>query len=61
MAKPILVTGFEAFAGHNVNISEQVAKSLDGEIVRGHVIRSLILTVDYEAVSYTHLTLPTNA
>ncbi len=48
MAKPILVTGFEAFAGHNVNVSEQVAKSLDGEIVRGHVIRSLILTVDYE-------------
>tara|TARA_B100000282_G_scaffold29084_1_gene18840 strand:+ start:322 stop:1263 length:942 start_codon:yes stop_codon:yes gene_type:complete len=48
MAKPILVTGFEAFGEHEVNVSESVAKSLDGLEVRGHKIRSLILSVDFE-------------
>ena len=48
MAKPILVTGFEAFGEHEVNVSEGVAKSLEGESVRGHYINSLILSVDYE-------------
>ena len=46
MAKPILVTGFEAFDGHDTNISEIIAKSLHGEVVRGHEVTSLILSVD---------------
>ena len=48
MAKPILVTGFEAFGEHEINVSESVAKSLDGMEVRGHKIRSLILSVDFD-------------
>ncbi|MGB2237462.1 MAG: hypothetical protein ACPH4H_07675, partial [Candidatus Poseidoniaceae archaeon] len=48
MAKPILVTGFEAFGEHEINVSEGVAKSLEGMEVRGHKIRSLILSVDFE-------------
>ena len=48
MAKPILVTGFEAFGEHEINVSESVAKSLDGMEVRGHKIRSLVLSVDFD-------------
>ena len=48
MAKPILVTGFEPFGDHDINVSQLVANSLDGEELRGHSIRSLILTVDFE-------------
>ena len=48
MAKPILVTGFEAFGEHELNVSESVAKSLEGMDVRGHKIRSLVLSVDFE-------------
>ena len=48
MAKPILVTGFEAFGEHEANVSESVAKSLDGMEVRGHKIRSLVLSVDFD-------------
>lgn len=42
----ILVTGFGPFGGHLSNISEEVAKSIHGEIVRGCVIESLVLSVD---------------
>ena len=42
----ILVTGFGPFGGHISNISEQVAKLVDGKIVRDCVIESLILSVD---------------
>ena len=42
----ILVTGFEPFGEHLSNISEDIAKLLEGEIVRDCVIESLILSVD---------------
>ena len=48
MPKPILVTGFEAFGEHETNVSELVANSLSSEVVRGHEIKSLILSVDYD-------------
>ncbi len=47
MGAPILVTGFEPFGGHDTNISGEIASSVSGEIVRGHEITSLILTVDH--------------
>lgn len=42
----ILVTGFEPFGEHLSNISKDIAKLLEGEIVRDCVIESLILSVD---------------
>ena len=42
----ILVTGFEPFGDHLSNISQDIANSVDGEIVRDCVIESLILSVD---------------
>ena len=48
MQKPILVTGFEAFGEHETNVSQSVAESLASQVVRGHVIQSLILSVDYD-------------
>ena len=53
MAQPILVTGFEAFAGHSSNISGDVANALSGKVVRGHKIISKVLTVDEEGSNYT--------
>lgn len=53
MADPILVTGFEPFGNHEVNVSGQVAKSVSGKIVRGHKIESHILTVDNEGSKFT--------
>ena len=51
MRRPILVTGFEPFANHETNISGDVAKSLNGTIVRGHRIESMVLSVDLEGAS----------
>ena len=48
MANPVLVTGFEPFGNHSVNISGEVAKELDGHEIRGHRIQSHVLSVDYE-------------
>ena len=42
----ILVTGFEPFGDHLSNISQDIAHSVDGEIVRDCVVESLILSVD---------------
>lgn len=42
----ILVTGFEPFGEHLSNISQDIANSINGEIVRDCVIESLILSVD---------------
>lgn len=42
----ILVTGFEPFGEHLSNISQDIANSVNGEIVRDCVIESLILSVD---------------
>ncbi len=42
----VLVTGFGAFGAHSTNVSEDVANLLDSEVVRNHIIESLILTVD---------------
>ena len=53
MAKPVLVTGFEPFGNHSVNISGEVAKDLDGREIRGHKIQSHVLSVDYEGSMLT--------
>ena len=42
----VLVTGFGAFGSHMTNISEEIARLLDYEVVRNHRIESLILSVD---------------
>ena len=56
----ILVTGFKPFGGHLSNISEEVAKSLHGEIVRGRVIESLVLSVDESGSREVSNLLPDN-
>lgn len=48
MGKPVLVTGFEPFGNHKVNVSGEIAADLDGARVRGHQIQSLVLPVDCE-------------
>jgi pyroglutamyl-peptidase len=45
----ILLTGFEPFDGDTVNPSGEVAKLLDGKVVRDTVVRSVILPVQHEA------------
>jgi 8-oxo-dGTP diphosphatase len=42
----ILVTGFGPFGEHLSNISGEVAKLLDGEVIRDCLIESLVLPVD---------------
>ena len=41
----VLVTGFGAFGSHKSNVSEDIARLLDSEVVRNHRIESLILSV----------------
>jgi len=43
--KVILLTGFEPFAGHAVNPSEQIVQALDGELMGDYQIRGLVLPV----------------
>jgi pyroglutamyl-peptidase len=43
----VLVTGFEAFGGHAVNPSLEVAKALDGRSLGEAVVRSAILPVHH--------------
>lgn len=45
----ILLTGFEPFDGDPVNPSGEVAKQLDGRVIGGCVVRSVILPVQHEA------------
>jgi len=50
--RAVLVTGFEAFAGHPANPSLEVAKALDGRVVGDAVVRAAILPVHHaEAAS----------
>ena len=53
MAKPILVTGFEPFGSHLVNISGELARDLEGHEIRGHKIQSHVLSVDYDGSVFT--------
>ena len=46
MVKPILVTGFEPFGVHRTNISQEVALKVAELEVRGHLIKTQILSVD---------------
>jgi 8-oxo-dGTP diphosphatase len=46
MEAPVLVTGFEAFGTHGTNISGEVALSVSGEVIRNHMIESMVLPVD---------------
>jgi pyroglutamyl-peptidase len=48
-ARHILLTGFEPFDTDAVNPSGEVAKQLDGRLVGGCVVRSVILPVQHEA------------
>ncbi len=40
---PVLVTGFEPFAGDARNPSQEVAQALEGAEVAGHVVRGVVL------------------
>jgi len=43
----IVVTGFEPFAGHPANPSEEIAKAVDGRIIAGQSVRAAILPVHH--------------
>jgi pyroglutamyl-peptidase len=45
----VLLTGFEPFDGDSVNPSGEVAKQLDGKVIGGCAVRSVILSVQHEA------------
>ncbi|HYB44171.1 MAG TPA: pyroglutamyl-peptidase I [Candidatus Methylomirabilis sp.] len=49
MARHILLTGFEPFAGDTVNPSGEVAKLLDSRSAGGCDVHSLVLPVQHEA------------
>ena len=48
-AHHVLLTGFEPFDTDVINPSGEVAKLLDGALLGGHSVRSLILPVQHEA------------
>lgn len=48
MPDQILVTGFEPFGSHTTNVSSIVANELQGKMIRGHEIVSIVLPVDEE-------------
>jgi pyroglutamyl-peptidase len=50
MKAPILVTGFEPFAGHPANPSMLVARALAGRSFSGHRVRAAILPVVYAGI-----------
>jgi len=43
----IVVTGFEPFAGHPANPSEEIAKAVDGRVIAGQSVRAAILPVHH--------------
>jgi pyroglutamyl-peptidase len=47
----VLVTGFEAFGGHAVNPSLEVAKALDGRLVGDVAVRAEVLPVHHAEVA----------
>ncbi|HEV8458575.1 MAG TPA: pyroglutamyl-peptidase I [Methylomirabilota bacterium] len=49
IARHIVVTGFEPFAGDTANPSQELAKTVDGRAVGDCALRSLILPVQHEA------------
>jgi pyroglutamyl-peptidase len=49
--RPLLVTGFEPFAGHDANPAEAVAKALDGRAVGDIVVRGVVLPVHHVAAA----------
>ncbi|WP_054704346.1 pyroglutamyl-peptidase I [Bacillus sp. JCM 19041] len=46
--KKIIVTGFEAFLEHSTNPTEWLAKQLDGQVMKGAIIQSIVLPVAFE-------------
>lgn len=48
MADPILLTGFGAFGPHPSNPTAQIALNLQGELIAGHKVETLILPVDFK-------------
>src|SRR5690242_11488451 len=47
MTAPILITGFEPFAGLDTNPSADIAESLDGQEIAGRKIVARLLPVDF--------------
>ena len=45
----ILLTGFEPFAGDDVNPSQEIVRTLDGEIIHGHRVVGAVLPVVFAA------------
>ena len=48
MQDRVLVTGFTVFAGYQFNPSEWIAASLDGHVVEGYRVHSLVLPVSLQ-------------
>jgi pyroglutamyl-peptidase len=46
----VLLTGFEPFDGERINPSGEIARALEGEIVRGHRIATAIVPVAFAAM-----------
>ncbi len=47
--KTVLLTGFEPFGGEPINPSQEIARALDGETIRGHRVVTAILPVAFAA------------
>ncbi|ALL01414.1 Pyrrolidone-carboxylate peptidase [Pyrodictium delaneyi] len=45
MEDVVLVAGFTVFAGFQFNPAEEIARRLDGQAIRGHRVRGLVLPV----------------
>lgn len=48
MKDPILLTGFGAFGPHPTNPTAEIALNLQGEMIAGHKVETLILPVDFK-------------
>jgi pyroglutamyl-peptidase len=47
----ILVTGFQAYAGRNINPAARLAEALDGAVIAGHSVTNRLLPVDMAFVA----------
>ena len=49
MPAPILLTGFDPFAGESINPSWEAVRALDGECIHGHRVVAYRLPVEFDA------------
>jgi pyroglutamyl-peptidase len=47
MPRPILLTGFEPFAGDTLNPAQEIVRALDGETIAGHRVVGAVLPVAF--------------